>query len=160
MIPLELPLEASYVSSNVSRFRILVNETGDYNISGILYNEFYHLVMHFQGIREFFSLLDRFFDYVNFPQSTHAHRTFNIKQPNRKEVPSAMKKEILESDAGGKATFTVHVQFRQNASWQGTIQWIEGNKTQRFRSELEMIKLMMNAINFESESDGLADWDE
>jgi len=155
-----LSLEPRLLSSNISRFRILINETDDYNMSGIIYNEYYELLMHFSGIREFFSRLDRFFDYVNFPQSTHQHRTFNAKKNDRKEVPSAMKKEKIEVAAGGKATFTVHVQFRQNASWQGTIQWIEGNKTQHFRSELEMIKLMMNAINFDSESDGLADWDE
>jgi len=152
-------LKTEFISSNISRFRILVNLTDDYDISGILYNEHYTLTMSFSGIREFFSSLDQFFDYVNFPQSSHEHRTFSIIRPKRKEVPKTMKKEKLAVDTGDKATFTVHVQFRQNASWQGTIQWIEGNKTQRFRSELEMLKLMTNAINFDSENDGLADWE-
>lgn len=45
-----------------------------------------------------------------------------------------------------KATFTIQIQFRQNATWQGTIAWAEGGKSQKFRSELEMLKLMMEAV--------------
>lgn len=45
-----------------------------------------------------------------------------------------------------KATFTIKIQFQQNATWQGTIAWAEGGKSQKFRSELEMLKLMMEAV--------------
>ncbi|MBE6987186.1 MAG: hypothetical protein E7432_00220 [Ruminococcaceae bacterium] len=55
---------------------------------------------------------------------------------------------------GDKATFIVQVQFRQNATWQGTVQWVEKGVTQRFRSELELMKLMGEA----SETDELASW--
>ena len=47
----------------------------------------------------------------------------------------------------GKANFVVHVQFRQNATWQGTVQWVDANKTQRFRSALELLKLMDEALD-------------
>ena len=46
-----------------------------------------------------------------------------------------------------QAKFVIHVQFRQNATWQGTIEWLEENKTQRFRSTLEMLKLMEEALS-------------
>jgi hypothetical protein len=52
-----------------------------------------------------------------------------------------------------KATFTIQIQFQQNSTWQGTISWAEGEKTQRFRSELEMLKLMMEAISCNQEGD-------
>lgn len=45
-----------------------------------------------------------------------------------------------------KATFTIQIQFQQHSTWQGTITWAEGGKTQKFRSELEMMKLMMEAV--------------
>ncbi|MBQ2911201.1 MAG: hypothetical protein IJE55_02820 [Clostridia bacterium] len=48
---------------------------------------------------------------------------------------------------GDKATFIVQVQFRQNATWQGTVQWVEKGVTQRFRSELELMKLMNEAAD-------------
>ncbi|MGI6193011.1 MAG: hypothetical protein ACOYI3_05565 [Christensenellales bacterium] len=47
---------------------------------------------------------------------------------------------------GEKGTFVVRVLFRQNATWQGTVTWIEGNKTQHFRSMLELIHLLEDAL--------------
>ena len=46
-----------------------------------------------------------------------------------------------------KATFTIQIQFQQHATWQGIITWAEGGRTQKFRSELEMLKLMMEAVS-------------
>lgn len=49
-----------------------------------------------------------------------------------------------------RSTFTIQIQFQQNATWQGSIAWAEGGKFQRFRSELEMLKLMMEAVASDS----------
>jgi hypothetical protein len=43
-------------------------------------------------------------------------------------------------------TFQIQVKFIRNATWQGEIRWIEENKKQNFRSDLEMIKLMDEAL--------------
>lgn len=53
----------------------------------------------------------------------------------------------------GKATFTIQIQFQQHCTWQGTISWLEGERTQQFRSELELIKLMMEATGPTEEND-------
>ncbi|MBQ3108078.1 MAG: hypothetical protein IJP37_03790 [Clostridia bacterium] len=58
--------------------------------------------------------------------------------------------QIIQSK--GKNTFVINVLFRQNASWQGTIQWVNQNKTQHFRSTLELIKLMDSALESEEEA--------
>lgn len=42
-------------------------------------------------------------------------------------------------------TFLVRVQFRDNTSWQGRIEWLEGKKSKPFRSVLELIMLMQEA---------------
>ena len=39
-------------------------------------------------------------------------------------------------------TFILHLQFKQNDSWQGSIKWVESKKTILFRSALEMIKII------------------
>ena len=44
------------------------------------------------------------------------------------------------------STFAVQILFRRNASWQGTITWIDKNKTQNFRSVLELIVLLNSAL--------------
>ena len=46
----------------------------------------------------------------------------------------------------GKGTFVVKVLNTQDATWQGTISWLEGEKTQAFRSALELIKLVDSAL--------------
>lgn len=51
-----------------------------------------------------------------------------------------------EQNKDRKASFLLQVQFQRNSTWQGTIQWLEENKTQNFRSTLEMLKLMEEAI--------------
>jgi hypothetical protein len=50
------------------------------------------------------------------------------------------------NNTGKLATFVVHVQCHQNATWQGQIVWAEKNQTSSFRSALEMIKLMDSAV--------------
>jgi len=45
-----------------------------------------------------------------------------------------------------KGTFEINVKFMQNSTWQGQIHWVEKNKKQNFRSALEMLKLMDEAL--------------
>lgn len=71
------------------------------------------------------------------------------------------------SDPAGKpmgpASFLIQVQFRQNATWQGSIQWLDQKKTQRFRSTLELIQLMDSALDSRGPDEksfaGWNDWD-
>ncbi len=44
------------------------------------------------------------------------------------------------------SVFLVRIQFRQNASWQGTIQWLDTKKTRTFRSFLEMTMLIHEGL--------------
>ncbi|KUJ24914.1 hypothetical protein AR437_03050 [Christensenella hongkongensis] len=46
---------------------------------------------------------------------------------------------------GKKATFIVQIQYRQNATWQGQVVWSEKNEKKKFRSALELIKLIDSA---------------
>lgn len=52
------------------------------------------------------------------------------------------------------ATFTVEIRFTRNATWQGYVSWLEGRKRQCFRSELELLKLMAEAVPCEEEPVG------
>jgi hypothetical protein len=39
----------------------------------------------------------------------------------------------------------LQIKFRQNASWQGTVQWVEKKQSLNFRSALELIKIIDSA---------------
>ncbi|MEA4955641.1 MAG: hypothetical protein VB096_09060 [Pseudoflavonifractor sp.] len=54
----------------------------------------------------------------------------------------------------GKGTFVVKVVNTQNATWQGTINWLEGERTEAFRSALELIKLVDSAVSPKEEDEG------
>jgi len=47
----------------------------------------------------------------------------------------------------GNSEFLVRVLFRQNASWQGEIHWIDQDKKKYFKSVLELIMLMQSAMD-------------
>ena len=53
-----------------------------------------------------------------------------------------------------KGTFVVKILDRQNATWQGTVTWIEEQKTQCFRSALELLKLIDGALDVKLEIEG------
>ncbi len=52
-----------------------------------------------------------------------------------------------------KGTFIVKVINNQNSTWQGTITWVEEQKTENFRSALEMIKLIDGALDKKNEAE-------
>ena len=45
-----------------------------------------------------------------------------------------------------KNTFIVRIDNQQNNTWQGRIVWADENRTEHFRSMLEMLKLMEEAM--------------
>ncbi|MCI8837566.1 MAG: hypothetical protein HFG74_05825 [Hungatella sp.] len=56
-------------------------------------------------------------------------------------------------ESGKKATFVVNVTYRQNATWQGKVLWAETGKSCYFRSALELLKLIDNALEEGEEPD-------
>ena len=45
-----------------------------------------------------------------------------------------------------RGAFLIDIYNRQNATWQGTVTWINRDKKQHFRSALELIKMIDNAL--------------
>lgn len=65
----------------------------------------------------------------------------------------------MEKKTSARTTFVVQIQFVQNSSWQGTVAWTEQKKEQRFRSTLELIKLMDEALEAERGDKAETSWD-
>ncbi len=59
-----------------------------------------------------------------------------------------------------RKTFVVQILNQQNATWQGLITWTEGQKTQSFRSALELIRLIDSAVEEENRQDNPPEWNE
>lgn len=88
-----------------------------------------------------------------FPQETTKYRSWGVVS-TAKIAPDEKPAGITESTAGRlekhitNATFIIKVLFRQNATWQGSIQWIEGKQIREYRSVNELLKLMNDAIQY------------
>jgi len=57
-----------------------------------------------------------------------------------------------------RGTFVIQVLSQQNATWQGIITWTDGDKTQPFRSLLELIKLIDSALGENSKEGYRIEW--
>jgi len=65
----------------------------------------------------------------------------------------------IQHDVGStKGTFEISVKFMQNSTWQGQIHWVEKNQKQNFRSALEMLKLMDEALSDSSDKTQAVTW--
>lgn len=51
-------------------------------------------------------------------------------------------------------TFIVKIIDCQNATWQGSVTWVDEQREQHFRSALELLKLMDGAIDKREEAGG------
>jgi hypothetical protein len=93
-------------------------------------------------------------DQVGFPQSATERRCWTSPHPNKRttQTHSGPRREEMRDKKQKKTvpkggpTFFIRIHYQQNASWQGSVQWLEGKSTRFFRSHLELILLMQEAV--------------
>jgi len=124
---------------------IRVTSYDDKNLRGSLYNPYYGEEMTFRNLTRLLLLMEDVMDGLNCPQASVQSRRFQeTAKPGERET---LQEEWLQApDKEVIATFQVKVLFRQGASWQGKVTWVEQQKEMSFRSALELIKLMDSAL--------------
>ena len=124
---------------------VCVDGYDDRILRGRLYNPHLPEGTDFRSTMEFLLRMEELLDDMKFPQSFSAVRSFG-SPPER----SAASPPAAEGQKGRRATFAVRVLFRQNASWQGSLTWLEEGKEESFRSVLELLLLMHSALDPET----------
>ena len=94
--------------------------------------------------------MEDIFEQTMHPVSSTRSRVFRskVKEPaayQEEQNGDDMINETSEIKVGEKATFLIKVQYRQNATWQGEVTWVEKKETRQFRSALELIKMIDSA---------------
>lgn len=117
---------------------------------GRFYNPYMKGGKSFDSLTQFLMEMDNALDDMDFPKSYTVTRSF--APAGECSAPTT----VAECHAGKVGTFFVRVLFRQNASWQGSVLWLEGRREQSFRSALELIMLLDNALTCENVSDDTA----
>ena len=112
----------------------------------------------FSTLTDFLMIADRYCDEMVMPQHAMEPRNFGkqlaAKRYNRKDVIIRTDPAKVRSK-GKMATFIITVLFRHNASWQGTVRWIDGKQEAHFRSTLELLQLI-NGVFQSAASDDVA----
>ena len=95
----------------------------------------------FESLSQLLLGMEDLLDEYQIPQSFTTARRFSDAGTKAGGVAGDLGQE------GKKATFSVRILFRQNASWQGSVSWLEGKQEESFRSVLELILLMDGALS-------------
>ena len=127
---------------------ICIDSIVDGEMSGKIYHCYSKEPVAFSNIIRMIEAAEAFFDRIRFPEESTQMRSFEKKEPMQEPKPEkvCMPEEILTKH-GVAGTFLLNVRYRQNSSWQGELQWIEGNITYQFASVLELIKILNNALH-------------
>ena len=107
---------------------------------GRFYNSCMTSAKEFHGITHFLQEMETVLEQTDYPKAFTARRTFS----HREKPPETDKAHPKLT--GDQATFALRILFRQNASWQGSVTWLEGRQEQSFRSVLELILLLDSAM--------------
>lgn len=95
----------------------------------------------FESLAQFLVGAEALFNETNFPQSYTAKRAFAPRPDPGGGEPFGPGPEM-----GRRGTFLIRLLFRQHASWQGSVVWVEGEGEQTFRSVLELVLLIDSAL--------------
>lgn len=98
----------------------------------------------FDSLSQFLLRAERLLECGGAARSFTIPRIFALAKPLRSAPCDAD-----ELARGNAATFEMRVLFRQHASWQGELLWLERDARQSFRSVLELITLMDSALRAE-----------
>lgn len=107
----------------------------DKNPRGILQNPNLEEEVRFDSVTQLLFAMDTLFDDIGNPRRTMSPRGFV------KELPALKDTEPMKAGRP-LATFRVDVMFRQNASWQGNMIWMERKQESQFRSVLELVMIL------------------
>lgn len=118
---------------------ISVYSYDEMNLCGVLENPNLEGELRFDSTAQLLLAMDKIFDDIGNPLRSMSPRGFKPEEPRFKPVSTLHAAKPL-------AAFRVDVMFRQNASWQGSLIWLDKKKESRFRSVLELIMIINTAL--------------
>lgn len=112
--------------------------------SGVLKGRFFspHQEMErFDSLSQFLLRVEQQLDDLQYLRDYAQARTLSDLMDLEEEEPAASCRR-----QGNRGTFELQVLYRQHNSWQGFLHWREQDAEQSFRSVLELVRLLDNAL--------------
>ena len=135
------------VGEDLKSIIICVDSYDDSLLKGYIYHGTLSAGKKFNNLMQLILAIEDVLENTGFPKATTDRRVFgSFNQPGPKEKVTDEKFD-LTTKTGELASFRLRIIFRQNASWQGSLAWLENSIEEPFRSALEMIMLIDSALS-------------
>ena len=118
-------------------FRICVDQKEDGRLSGRIVSQRLTAPMAFADLGDLLLKVEGVLDAQNFPQASQRIRTFvqDASEYPASVLPGgAMCEAEVEASRGALTTFQLAILTRRNATWQGAVDWMEGQSSMSFSS--------------------------
>jgi hypothetical protein len=128
---------------------VCVNSAEGEEYSGQLWHQYDDNPIPFEGTLSMIKSMDNLYEEWDFPQKSTVSRSFVRQQEAvRRPMKPDLKPDLqrIKEKRGQLGTFVVYVKYRQNATWQGEILWVEEQEKQYFQSALELLKMIDGAL--------------
>jgi len=125
-----------------STFLITVTSYHDKCLAGYIHLPHYDSIVPFQNMMQLLFLMESMMDETGYPQRGMEPRVF---REDLNDEATFLDRGV-KAPPSGIATLRVDVLFRQNASWQGNLVWLDKKVQSHFRSALELLGLIDDAL--------------
>ena len=134
------------VADGLKTILVCADSYDDLLLKGSIFHGSFGEGRKFANLMQLIIMIEDILDNTGFPRMTTEKRRFNTFRAQSKIVEGGDEKFAFETKTGKLATFRLKVLFRHNASWQGSVAWIEGGNEEPFRSSLELLMLIDSAL--------------
>ncbi|MDD3402347.1 MAG: hypothetical protein PHQ72_03170 [Hespellia sp.] len=126
---------------------ICVNDYHDGEIQGEIFHCYDRNSWRFANVMQMMELIEELYNRISFPQAAFRIRTLTDREPQQKTyLEKQISAEEIAEKRGRIGTFLLSVKYRQNVSWQGEVEWLEGGELSEFSSALELVKIISNQV--------------
>ena len=127
-----------------STLRVCVDMANQGEFSGLLYGVCLSSPKPFSDFGNLLLLVDGILDQQDFPRAFQRKRVFckRGKTPEIQVQGSGMDRETVLNARGKLYTFEIRIFSRQNATWQGEVNWLDGSPALTFFSALDLIRMV------------------
>jgi len=132
--------------------RVCVDEVAGAGINGRVYTPHLAKPLIFNDIGGLLLRTEKLMESQNFPIAFQRKRSFLAGQEPYATPTADTENELADAPeimthTGKVCTFIIHILARQNASWQGILEWLDGRPRQIFKSELELVRLLNSELH-------------
>ena len=135
------------VREDIKSITICVDSYEDSLLKGYLYHSTLTGGKRIDNMMQLILTIENILEETGFPKAMTEKRLFGSFAPQESKKEMVSEATGYAAIKGGLATFRLRIMFRQNASWQGSLVWVENNAEETFRSALELLILMDSAMS-------------